>query len=142
MDKFKMIQELSIKTNSKIVLCVLDGLGDLPYNGKTALEAAHKPVLDKLAYEGICGTADIVDYGITPGSGPGHLALFGYEPTEFEIGRGVLSALGIDFELRPNDVAARGNFATMDKKGRIIDRRAGRISTEKCTELCARIQKK
>lgn len=141
MDKYKMIQELAIKTESKIILCVLDGLGGLPYKGRTTLEAAHKPNLDKLAYEGICGLADIVDYGITPGSGPGHLALFGYEPTEYEIGRGVLSALGIDFDLRVHDVAARGNFATINAQGRIIDRRAGRISTEKCSELCERIQK-
>jgi len=138
---FEKIKELSIKTESKILLFVLDGLGDLPWNGRTPLELAKKPNLDRMAYEGVCGLAEIVDYGISPGSGPGHLALFGYEPTEYEIGRGVLSALGIDFDLRPSDIAARGNFATVDKEGKIIDRRAGRISTEKCAELCNIIQK-
>jgi len=131
-----------VKTDSKILLFVLDGLGEIPYEGRMVLEVARKPNLDRMAHDGICGLADVVDYGITPGSGPGHLAIFGYEPTEYEIGRGVLSALGIDFGLQPADVAARGNYATRDASGKIIDRRAGRLSTEKCTELCQRLQEK
>ncbi len=140
MNQFRIIKDISVKTDSKILLFVLDGLGDIPYGGKMVLEVARKKNLDRLAYEGICGLADVVDYGITPGSGPGHLAIFGYEPTEYEIGRGVLSALGIDFDLEITDVAARGNFATKDLDGKIIDRRAGRLSTEKCTELCNKLQ--
>lgn len=140
MEEFRIIKEISMKTESKILLFVLDGLGDIPYKGRTVLEIARKDNIDKLAFEGICGLAYIVDYGITPGSGPGHLAIFGYEPTEYEIGRGVLSALGIDFDLTERDVAARGNYATKDSEGKIIDRRAGRLSTEKCTELCEKIQ--
>ena len=117
---------------------VIDGLGGLPHpeTGKTELETASTPNLDQLATKGICGLTDPVSPGITPGSSPGHLALFGYNPVSFDIGRGVLEAIGIDFDLQTDDVAARGNFCTVDKAGLVIDRRAGRISTEKCTELC------
>jgi len=124
--------------NTKIVLFVLDGLGGIQKKpgGLTELEAARTPNLNKLAAEGMCGLHQPVGPGITPGSGPAHLALFGYDPLKFEVGRGVLSALGIDFDLKPGDVAARGNFCTIDEKGRVKDRRAGRISTEKNKQLC------
>jgi 2,3-bisphosphoglycerate-independent phosphoglycerate mutase len=134
----EVIREISVKSASKIVMLVIDGLGGLPYGtiGKTELEAAHIPHLDQLAEKSICGLLDPVSPGITPGSGPGHLALFGYDPLKYTIGRGVLEALGIGFELTKNDVAARGNFCTVDDdSGLITDRRAGRINTEKCAEL-------
>jgi len=123
---------------TKIILLVIDGLGGLPRpeTGKTELETANTPNLDKLAVEGVCGLSDPVSPGITPGSTPGHLALFGYDPVSFNIGRGALEAIGVDFDLQPGDVAARGNFCTVDKAGLLTDRRAGRISTEKCAELC------
>ncbi|MFO7917767.1 MAG: 2,3-bisphosphoglycerate-independent phosphoglycerate mutase [Anaerolineae bacterium] len=122
---------------TKIILLVLDGLGGLPMNsgGLTELEAANTPNLDGLAAQSICGLHEPIGAGITPGSGPGHLALFGYDPTKYQVGRGVLSALGIGFDLQENDVAARGNFCTVDEKGRIVNRRAGRIPTEKNEEL-------
>jgi 2,3-bisphosphoglycerate-independent phosphoglycerate mutase len=134
----EIIREISITSPEKIVLLVLDGLGGLPdpRTGKTELETARIPNLDRLAEKGICGMSDPVAPGITPGSGPGHLGLFGYDPVACNIGRGVLEAVGIDVELEPGDVAARGNFCTVDDKGIITDRRAGRISTEKSTQLC------
>jgi 2,3-bisphosphoglycerate-independent phosphoglycerate mutase len=133
------IQRLIKPAETKIVLLVLDGVGGLPQEprGPTEIEAAHTPNLDDLAARGICGLQQPVGPGITPGSGPGHLALFGYDPIKYQVGRGVLSALGIDFKLTPQDVAARGNFGTVDEKGRVADRRAGRIPTEKNKELCA-----
>lgn len=131
------IKDISRSTPSKIVLLVLDGLGGLPHpqTGRTELETANTPNLDRLAKEGICGLVDTVNPGVTPGSAPGHLALFGYDPLKFTVGRGVLEALGIDFELEERDVAARGNFCTMDNSGLITDRRAGRISSQRCAEL-------
>jgi len=134
----ELIKEIARPSPTNIVLLVIDGLGGLPNpeTGKTELETANTPNLDKLATKGICGLTDPVGSGITPGSSPGHLALFGYNPVTFNIGRGVLEAIGIDFDLHPGDVAARGNFCTVDKTGLITDRRAGRISTEKCAELC------
>lgn len=134
----ELIKSLAQSSPAKIVLIVIDGLGGLPCQetGKTELEAANTPNLDRLAAKGICGLVDTVGPGITPGSAPGHLALFGYDPLRFNIGRGVLEANGIDFDLQYGDVAARGNFCTIDESGLVTDRRAGRISTEKCTELC------
>ncbi|HEY83045.1 MAG TPA: 2,3-bisphosphoglycerate-independent phosphoglycerate mutase [Dehalococcoidia bacterium] len=134
----EVIKEISVATPSKIVFLVIDGLGGLPNpeTGKTELEAARTPNLDQLAAEGICGLADPVAPGITPGSAPGHLALFGYDPVRYIIGRGVLEAVGIDFNLQSGDIAARGNFCTLNKEGLVTDRRAGRVSTEKCVELC------
>jgi len=135
--KLEELSKLAIPSDSKIVLLVMDGLGGLPMTpgGLTELETARTPNLDSLAAKSICGMHEPVGPGITPGSGPGHLALFGYDPLDYEFGRGVLEALGIDFDLQPTDVAARGNFATMDETGAITDRRAGRIETAKSTEL-------
>ncbi len=134
-----ILKNLAVKADTKILLLVLDGLGGLPREpgGPTALEAARTPNLDALAAGGVTGLMNPVGAGITPGSGPGHLALFGYDPVKYLIGRGVLEALGIDLALTPNDVAARGNFCTVDETGRVIDRRAGRLATELCTELSA-----
>jgi 2,3-bisphosphoglycerate-independent phosphoglycerate mutase len=133
-----IVKELAITSPEKIVMLVIDGLGGLPdpATGLTELETAHIPNLDAVAAKGICGLSDPIAPGITPGSGPGHLALFGYDPIASEIGRGALEATGIDVELKPGDVAARGNFCTVDDQGIITDRRAGRISTDKCVELC------
>lgn len=138
MDNLELIKPISRSSEAKIVFLVIDGLGGLPdpATSKTELETAHKPNLDRLAAEGICGMVEPVGMGITPGSAPGHLAIFGYDPLVFNIGRGALEAIGIDFDLQIEDVAARGNFCTVNEKGLITDRRAGRITTEKCTELC------
>lgn len=141
-DFTKVWESLAQKNGSKIVLLVLDGVGGIqdPKMGVTELQAANKPHLDELAQQSSCGLLEIVGPGITPGSGPGHLALFGYDPIQYQIGRGVFSALGIGFELQEGDVAARFNFCTLDTQGRIVDRRAGRIETERNAQLCARIQ--
>lgn len=139
------IQDLMFKlqreNDTKIVLYVADGLGGLQPQpgGKTELEAANTPNLDALAKRGTLGLSTPVLPGITPGSGPGHLGLFGYDPLENNIGRGVLEALGIDFDLGPNDVAIRGNFCTIDDEGNITDRRAGRIASEIGVELCKKL---
>ena len=127
-----LIKDLAVRNDSKIVLLVADGLGGLPAapGGPTELEAAATPNLDALVAGNVCGLSIPVAPGITPGSGPGHLGLFGYDPLRCSIGRGVLEALGIDFDLGPDDVAARGNFCTVGPNGKITDRRAGRISTE------------
>ncbi len=133
-----LARQLAVASDTKIVLYVIDGLGGLPHpeTRRSELEAADTPHLDRLAAEGICGLTIPVGLGITPGSGPGHLALFGYDPFRYQVGRGVLEALGIDFDLQGGDIAARGNFCTVDEAGRITDRRAGRISTDTCAELC------
>src|SRR6056297_2432462 len=111
--------DIAQSTDAHTVLLVLDGLGGLPdaEHAETELEFARTPNLDALAAEGICGLHEPVASGVTPGSGPGHLALFGYDPTRYYVGRGVLSALGVDFDLRKGDVAARGNFCTIDDSG-------------------------
>jgi len=136
--ELEFIKPLLKQSDSKIVLLVMDGLGGLPLNpsGLTELETAKTPHLDLLAKEGICGLQLPVGSGITPGSGPGHLALFGYNPRKYTVGRGILSANGIGFPIQPGDVTARGNFCTIDGNGIITDRRAGRIPSEKNKELC------
>jgi 2,3-bisphosphoglycerate-independent phosphoglycerate mutase len=135
---FENIKKLSRKSPSKIVLLVMDGVGGLPHpeTGKTELESARRPNLNHIARDSLCGLIDPISPGITPGSAPGHLAIFGYDPVKYNIGRGVVEALGIDLELKTDDIAARGNFCTVDAEGIITDRRAGRIPTEKSTELC------
>jgi 2,3-bisphosphoglycerate-independent phosphoglycerate mutase len=142
MDLLELIRELHEPAETKIVLLVADGLGGLPIepNGKTELETARTPNLDGLAREGACGLSTPVLPGITPGSGPGHLALFGYDPMQYRIGRGILEALGINFQVGPRDVAARGNFCTVDSAGLITDRRAGRPTTERCQAMCRLLQ--
>ena len=137
-----LMTELREEATTKIVLLVADGLGGLALEpgGKTELESARTPNLDACARDGVCGLSTPVLPGVTPGSGPGHLALFGYDPLQERIGRGVLEALGINFDLGPDDVAARGNFCTVDAAGRIVDRRAGRPSTEQCLAMCHRLQ--
>ncbi|BAQ34578.1 2,3-bisphosphoglycerate-independent phosphoglycerate mutase [Dehalococcoides sp. THU3] len=138
MNKINLVSQLSQTTPSKIVLLVIDGLGGLPHpeSGQTELETAQTPNLDELARKSICGMANPIGAGITPGSAPGHLALFGYDPVDCLIGRGVLEALGIDFDLKLGDVATRGNFCTVDEKGLICDRRAGRVSSAVSAKLC------
>src|SRR5262252_1794533 len=137
-----LIRELREPNDSKIVLLVADGLGGLPMEpgGKTELESARTPNLDACAREGVCGLSLPVLPGITPGSGPGHLGLFGYDPLRYRIGRGILEALGINFQVGPKDVAIRGNFCTVDANGLIADRRAGRPTTERCVAMCRLLQ--
>ncbi|HJQ82265.1 MAG TPA: 2,3-bisphosphoglycerate-independent phosphoglycerate mutase [Lacipirellulaceae bacterium] len=131
MDLHQLTRQLHVKNSTKIVLYVADGLGGLPQQpgGMTELETANTPNLDALAKGGICGGSIPVLPGISPGSGPGHLGLFGYDPLKYLIGRGALEATGIGFELRNGDVAVRANFCTLDSSGNIVDRRAGRIAT-------------
>lgn len=135
------MQRLAQSTESKIILVVIDGIGGLPISGKTALEMAKTPHLDALTAEGSSGLITPISPGVTPGSGPAHLALFGYDPIEFETGRGVLAALGCGFDLQPGDMAARINFCTIEN-GKVTDRRAGRIPTELCEKLCRKLQEK
>ena len=134
------ITRLIQKNSSKIVLVVLDGLGGLPLNGMTELETARTPNMDRLAQTSACGLHMPVAPGITPGSGPGHISLFGYDPLEFQIGRGILEALGLGLEIRRTDIAVRCNYATI-KDGLIMDRRAGRIPTDQSRKLTERLQK-
>lgn len=136
---FEIIKPLLIEdVKEKIVLLVMDGLGGLPMEpgGKTELETAYTPNMNALAKKSMLGLHQAIRTGITPGSGPAHLALFGYDPLQYEVGRGVLSALGVDFDLQENDIAARGNFCTVDENGFVTDRRAGRIPTEVGERLC------
>lgn len=143
MRQVDLLSSLADESGTKILMIVMDGLGGLDFDGRgTALEVANIPNMDVLASESACGLFDPVRPGITPGSGPGHLSLFGYDPLEFEIGRGILSALGVAFPIVAGDLAARANFATMAPRGFITDRRAGRIPTEKCIELCQELSDK
>jgi 2,3-bisphosphoglycerate-independent phosphoglycerate mutase len=137
------LKSLAIPAQTKIVLLVLDGIGGLPRgaDGKTELDAARTPNLDRLAAQGNLGLADPVAPGITPGSGPGHLGLFGYDPLQYRIGRGVLEAVGIDLAMTERDLAARGNFCSVDAAGLITDRRAGRIPTETCARLAPLLER-
>lgn len=136
----QLVETLSHTTESKIVLIVMDGLGGIRTTGepKTELERANIPNMNRLAAESVCGRIMPVSYGVTPGSGPAHFSLFGYNPLEpdMQIGRGVLEALGLGIELQAGDVATRCNFATVDSSGKLTDRRAGRIPTEECIRLC------
>jgi len=142
MEIHDLTRELFIKNDSKIVLYVADGLGGLPWepDGMTELEAAHTPYLDALAKRGVQGGSIPVFPGIAPGSGPGHLGLFGYDPIKYLIGRGALEATGIGFHLEEGDVAIRCNFCTLDADGNISDRRAGRISSEEAEPLTVKLR--
>lgn len=137
------LRDCYTSTSSKIVLLVVDGLGGLahPDTRLSELETANIPNLDAMAQESACGLTTPVLPGVAPGSGPGHLALFGYDPLKHLIGRGALEALGIDVALQPGDVAARGNFCLVDGDGLLVDRRAGRIPTEFSAPLCERLDK-
>src|SRR6185503_1153044 len=140
----RVIESLALDHTSKIVLLVLDGLGDIPVAdraGRTPLEAARTPNFDSIAGASALGRLMPVAPGITPGSGPGHLGLFGYDPIETAVGRGVLEALGAGIPLQPGDVAARANFCTVDAAGVVTDRRAGRIPTATCERLVGLLQK-
>ncbi len=138
---FPHIADICQSTPSKVVMLVVDGLGGAPHpeTGKSELEEARTPNLDKLASRSACGLTTPVMPGVTPGSGPGHLSLFGYDPVKYLIGRGSLEALGIDVEMREGDVAARGNFCTVDGEGKLVDRRAGRISSQESIPLCEQL---
>jgi 2,3-bisphosphoglycerate-independent phosphoglycerate mutase len=140
MNRHELIKQLKQPSDERIVLLVLDGLGGLPQKGKTELETAHTPNLDRLAGESETGLMVPILPGVTPGSGPGHLALFGYDPLEFIIGRGILSALGVKFPIQDGDLAARVNFATIDREGNVADRRAGRIPDETNQAICEKIR--
>ena len=138
-----LVSSLAIENDKRICLLVMDGVGDCDNDGKgTALQQARTPNLDTLAATSALGLSIPVDVGVTPGSGPGHLGLFGYEPTVYNVGRGVLSALGIEFDLTPRDVAARLNFCTIDADGHVTDRRAGRISDAENKRILAIIRQK
>jgi len=139
----EVLRDCYTSTSSKIVMLVVDGLGGLahPDTGLSELEQANIPNLDAMAGQSACGLTTPVLPGVTPGSGPGHLALFGYDPLKYMIGRGALEALGIEVDLQPGDVAARGNFCTVDSDGAVVDRRAGRIPTELSAPLCERMDR-
>jgi len=137
MDLTDLLQD----NGSKIILFVWDGVGGIQAGPEqvTELQAARTPNADRLVAEGCCGLLEPVYPGVTPGSGPGHLGLFGYDPLEYQIGRGALEAVGVGFDFRPGDVAARLNFCTLDTGGNVIDRRAGRIPNEECQRLVEKL---
>ena len=140
-----LYSELTLKTNAKLALVVMDGVGDVATREQgyvTPLEAARTPNMDALSKDSAQGRMIPVAPGITPGSGPGHLGLFGYDPLEFQVGRGVIEALGLGLHLQAGDIAARANFCTLDNKGIVTDRRAGRIETAVCEELCGLLSQK
>jgi len=135
----EVLPKLVVKNSTKLVMLVIDGVGGTTNeNGVTELEVANTPNMDALAKSGACGLHRPVGYGLTPGSGPGHLGLFGYNPLKYDVGRGILEALGVDMTVNPGDLAVRGNFATMED-GLITDRRAGRIRTEHCKQLVEKL---
>jgi 2,3-bisphosphoglycerate-independent phosphoglycerate mutase len=138
----ELIDTLVVKNQSKIIFLIMDGLGGLPRPGghETELETARTPNLDALAKKSVCGLLDPVGYGITPGSGPAHFALFGYDPVKNNIGRGILEGAGIDFPMTEKDLLVRINFATVDKNGLVVDRRAGRIDNETNKRVCRKLQ--
>ena len=138
----ELIDTLVVKNQSKIIFLIMDGLGGLPRPGgyETELETARTPHLDALVKKSICGLLDPVGYGITPGSGPAHFALFGYDPVKNNIGRGILEGAGIDFPMTEKDLLVRINFATVDKNGLVVDRRAGRIDDETNRRVCRKLQ--
>jgi 2,3-bisphosphoglycerate-independent phosphoglycerate mutase len=140
----ELIDTLVVKNQSKIIFLIMDGLGGLPRPGghETELETARTPHLDGLAKKSVCGLLDPVGYGITPGSGPAHFSLFGYDPVKNNIGRGLLEAAGIDFPMTDRDLLVRINFATVDKNGLVVDRRAGRIDNETNRRVCRKLQDK
>lgn len=142
--ELELIDKLVVKNGKKIIFLVMDGLGGLPLSpgGQTELEAAVSPNLDRLAASGTCGLLDPVGYGVIPGSGPAHFALFGYDPVKYNVGRGLLSAAGLAFPMADGDLYMRANFATVDPNGLITDRRAGRLATEKNEEICHKLQEK
>src|ERR1700691_6590658 len=145
MNTDSVYKSLLVPNDSKLALVVLDGLGDIATQAtgfRTPLEAARTPNLDLLAKRSALGRMIPVAPGITPGSGPGHLGLFGYDPLEFEVGRGVIEALGLGIDLKAGDIAARANFCTLNAKGISTDRRAGRIETAVTEELCALLSSK
>ncbi|MGH8059148.1 MAG: 2,3-bisphosphoglycerate-independent phosphoglycerate mutase, partial [Candidatus Entotheonellia bacterium] len=137
-----LLDSLAVKSEAKMIFVVMDGLGgmEVAEKGGSELQVARLPNLDALAARGVCGLFDPVAPGITPGSGPGHFAIFGYHPIVHNIGRGILSACGIEFPLTPRDVAARVNFCTIDGEGRIVNRRAGRIDTDTNKRLSAKLR--
>jgi 2,3-bisphosphoglycerate-independent phosphoglycerate mutase len=140
----ELIDTLVVKNQSKIIFLIMDGLGGLPRPGghETELETARTPNLDALAKKSVCGLLDPVGYGITPGSGPAHFSLFGYDPVKNNIGRGILEGAGIDFPMTERDLLVRINFATVDKNGLVVDRRAGRIDNETNRRVCRKLQDK
>ncbi|GAG25110.1 unnamed protein product, partial [marine sediment metagenome] len=140
----ELISSLAVENESRLIILVADGLGGLDSGpgGKTALECARTPNLDELACRSSLGQLDPITPGVTPGSGPAHMSLFGYDPLKYVVERGALSAAGVDFPMEEADIAARANFATIDSVGNVTDRRAGRIPTQKCIELCELLEKK